>query len=220
MIKKPTGSDDFKYKGNSLAHPFLQLAIVYVLCVILLGLAYLASVLLNIPIEHLTADPAMISGAHPFLGFISNIGVLLWAAAASVCLFTYLVLRYRYSSKKALFLLWSGVISTILCLDDLFMLHETVFPWHFRIPEYMIYAGYILAVGGYVVFYAKRILQSEYLLFAGALLLLGLSMTGDQLLPQEGIAYFIEDTLKLFGIGTWFLYFSRYSFQQFAELER
>ncbi len=212
-------SGDKKINKSPLSTPFLQLTATYSLLTLLLGFAYISGNLLNLPIEHMTGDPAMVYGAHPFTGLISNVSVLLWSVTASVCLFSYLVLKNRHPSGKLHFLLSSGLITTMLCLDDLFMLHEAVFPWHLRIPQNLVYVGYILAVGGYLTYYAKHIFQSEYILLLVALVFLGLSMAGDLVLPQEGVAYFIEDALKLFGIGTWLLFFVRYSFQQFYVME-
>lgn len=207
-------------KANPFSAPHFQLLIIYFGIAIILGFGYLAATLLQLPIEHITGDPAMIYEAHPFTGLASNAGVLLWAATAAVCLFTFLVLKNINPVQTNFFLLFSGLITLLLCLDDLFMLHEAVFPWHLRVPQNIVYIIYAMITGAYFLYYLKHILQTEYILLYLAITLLGLSVIGDFILPQHGVSYFIEDALKFYGIGAWFLYFVRYSYKQFDVIQQ
>ena len=190
------------------------LTVIYALFFLLVGFAFMFSIMLQVPIEHFTADPAKIYEAHPLTGFLSNIGVLIWAFIASVCLFSYVVIIHHEKNTPSNYLLFAGLLTFFLCLDDLFMLHEGIFPWHLRIPQTVVYIIYLILFGSFFLYYLKHILKGEYIILLIALLFLGASVVGDFVLPQQGIWYFIEDTLKLFGIGTWFAYYFRYSLQQ------
>ena len=52
---------------------------------------------------------------------ISNIGILLWGATASICLFTSFS---KYISRESSKLLLLGGFSGLLCVDDFFLLHD------------------------------------------------------------------------------------------------
>jgi hypothetical protein len=59
----------------------------------LLGLAVLASYVLNVPISHLTRDPMAVARGRFYFGFLSNVGVVAWSFSAAICLFSYWLLR-------------------------------------------------------------------------------------------------------------------------------
>ena len=57
------------------------------------------------------------------VGMISNLGVLLWGFAGSICLFcSNKNIIHRNSWRK--FLLMGGILSLFLCIDDFFLLHD------------------------------------------------------------------------------------------------
>lgn len=192
--------------------PFSLLAFSYLFIFILISFILVLSHILNIPVEQFTADPAVTFEAHPFTGIGSHISVMMWWAAAVICFFASLLLKRRKEENPARFLLWSGIVSSVLFTDDLFMFHEAVFPRYFHIPQYAVYAGYFLLIAGFLFYFRKQILQSEYPLLIIALFFFGCSVAGDFKLPQEGNAYLLEDGLKMAGIVTWLIYFSRLAF--------
>src|SRR5262245_7279077 len=72
-------------------------------------------------------DPADLANLHPLTGFISNLGILFWSASAAVCVFAWRVLRPSDGPAEfSTFLLCSAVFTTILMMDDLFQLHESL----------------------------------------------------------------------------------------------
>jgi len=82
-------------------------------------------------------------GVNPFLGFVSNLGVLVWCASAAVCLFSWAVLRNRVDARIfASFVFYAGLLSALLLVDDFFELHELVFPKYLHVPETFTYACY------------------------------------------------------------------------------
>jgi hypothetical protein len=89
----------------------------------LLGLAVLASYVLNVPISHLTRDPMAVAHGQFYFGFLSNVGVVAWSFSAAICLFSYWLLRLGgdRSDRMRAFVFFGGVISLVLLADDLFM---------------------------------------------------------------------------------------------------
>ena len=164
---------------------------------------------LNIPIEKSTADPAATFQAHPFTGYISNLGVLLWCSSAVVCLFTYMLFRIHKIKSLAIYFLSSGLLCSLLLFDDFFMLHEFILPRYLGISQTLVYVIYLVPVLFYMFYFREEILNSEYEIFIIATILLSLSVVGDNFLPQEGMSYFIEDSFKFIGIAIWTLYFFR-----------
>jgi cellulose synthase/poly-beta-1,6-N-acetylglucosamine synthase-like glycosyltransferase len=154
---------------------------------------------------NLTRDPVVVAEVPIWTGFISQIGILLWAAAATVCLFCSTVLTGTpESSRNRLFFLASGALTLLLGLDDAFLLHEEVFP-RLGVSEHAVYATYVGAVMFYLVAFRSLIMDSEFLLLGIALLGFALSVLSDLIAGP----FLFEDGVKLLGIVTWLMYFSR-----------
>ncbi|HEY7739215.1 MAG TPA: hypothetical protein VIB01_01235 [Steroidobacteraceae bacterium] len=162
----------------------------------------------GIPPARFTMDPAALAGAHPLLGAVSSIGVLLWAAAAAICLFTALLLRGRCAQRGyARLLLAAGLLTAWLALDDLFMLHEWFFPVMLGIPQPIVLAGYAGMVGLLMVRFSVLIADTDCLLLGLALAFFAASAAADQLpgawFGTWGWLYLLEDGCKLLGITGW-----------------
>lgn len=168
------------------------------------------------PIGHFTRDLATTFHTHPFTGMVSNIGVLFWCSTAVICIFSSLLLSNKDKST-AKFLLFSGLFTLVLLVDDLFMFHDYVLPVYLGFPEEVVYLGYFLTAVTYFLVFSKQILKTEYTILLMACCLLGMSIVCDILLEQDGWTFLAEDGFKLFGIVTWFVYFSRVCFTQFRE---
>lgn len=183
---------------------------------ILLSGVFLVSTIGGFGIEKFTADPAATANFHPLTGVVSNIGILLWALAGFSCVICFLSI-YAATSERNTFLLSSGLLSLFLMTDDLFMLHEYILPYHLNIPQSVVYVGYLLIVGYYLFAYRKKLLSAHSWGFLVACMFLGASAAGDQVMPQEGIYYFIEDGLKFMGIIFWSAFFSSTSVRRLIE---
>lgn len=195
----------------------LILTIIYAILFGLLISAYVTSIQLDIPVGEFTRDPAATFQTYPLIGVISNLGILLWCTTASVCLFTYMV---HFSSSNIVvrqFLLTSGLFTTVLLFDDLFMLHEFVMPDVLGIPEAVIYSSYLVFILIYLIKYRAYLLKTEYMVLIIACGFFSLSILSDVYLPQTGIVYLVEDGFKLFGIATWTLYFISTCFVQMRK---
>lgn len=198
---------------------------------ILLGLAGLVAVYLiaDIPMRLFFIDPVAEFNAPMYIGLISNLGVLLWGAAASVCLFGgWLCLQSEGHREKGWFLTCAGLISAMLMLDDLYLLHEEVIEDHLFIPQEFVFLAYGVMVLCLLVRFRKLILSTDYLLLLLAFVFLATSIAVDVFVKPEEFTVFgdipgrhiIEDGFKLLGIATWSVYFVRTSMQLVAPLVR
>jgi hypothetical protein len=162
----------------------------------------------------LTRDPVITAGVPVYTGFLSQLGIFGWAAAATAAGLAAAVLRRRGDSREvAGFLGWFAFLSLLLAVDDVFMLHEAVLPW-IGIPQIVVLAAYACLAVGLMLRYRMRILESEFSLLAVASVLFGVSVLLDVThLPGIGFdtSVFIEDGCKFTGIVCWAAYFWRYS---------
>ena len=68
-------------------------------------------------------DVAQTCNVPSRVGLLSNLGILIWASAASICFFS--VLTGLISSRKLqIKLALEGLLSLLLCLDDLLLIHD------------------------------------------------------------------------------------------------
>ena len=176
----------------------------------------------GIPIRNLVADPSEITRQASYIGLFSHIGNLLWCATAAICLFAASLFRTeRLVKGKQLFffLLLSGLFSGQLLLDDLFLLHEKFSRVLFgssetpistasqNLAELLVFAIYGLATLIFITKFKSLILRSTYLFLLLAIVFFGLSILVDMsgnLLPENDA---IEESFKLLGIFSWFIYF-------------
>ena len=188
------------------------LAIVYALLLALLVSVGIISAQFDITVDMFTRDPAALFDASPFIGVLSNIGILFWCSTVAICFFAVAFQLKNGNKIAAKFLIFSGLLTALLLFDDLFMFHETVFPEILHVPEKLVYVVYLVLILMYFIKFRESLLQTEYIILLTACMFLGLSMVSDVVLPQEGIEFLIEDGFKLFGIVTWFIYFTRTCF--------
>jgi hypothetical protein len=163
-----------------------------------------------------TRDPTTIMGAHPLIGLVSSVGVLGWCATASLCLFTWGVTRHRVAGRLGdMFLLIPGLLTTVLMLDDLFEIHETLAPRYIAVPDDLLIVPYVLVAVGWAVAFRRRILRTEYLLLLIAAGGFTVSGVVDALTdaPYDS-RYLLEDGLKFLGIVGWLGYFGRVCFRE------
>jgi hypothetical protein len=168
----------------------------------------------DIPIANLTRDPAAVTESSPLHGILSNIGALLWCAAASICYFSCRLIRAEAGGKQVFwFLFYGATLTVILLLDDFFMLHDWVFPEYLDIYEKKIFAVYSVLLLAYVTKFRRVILETNYLLLLAALVFFAFSIVTDRL-PQTVLPmhHIFEDGTKFLGIVSWLGYFSSVSY--------
>ncbi|WP_052055520.1 hypothetical protein [Myxosarcina sp. GI1] len=172
----------------------------------------------DIPTDRLTRDIAAIAEVPSFYGMISNIGILLWCASASICLFVFAVLQklkiktIAFKNNFLSFLLFSGLITLMLMFDDLFLLHEDIFP-SLNISEMVVYSSYVTVVLLYLLKFRKIIFSTTWGILCLGFLFFAASLTIDFFSISGSRITLLEDGFKLLGIASWFSYFVSLCFE-------
>jgi hypothetical protein len=203
--------------ANGIGCHFSMLALIYGPTLVFLGLTVWVNVYHGVPFKLLSDDPTVVLGGHPLTGIQSNLGVLVWMIAAGICIFSQLLLRGAPGTGTlSFFFLWSGAITAVLALDDLFVVHEGLVRRYLGINEKIIFFSYGIVFAWYIVEFWKIILTSEYLLLVLAVLFLGISVLIDidlQYRWRSPWSFFLEEGFKFLGIVSWSSYMARTSFR-------
>jgi hypothetical protein len=136
-----------------------------------------------------------------YIGFLSNLTLLVWAGTAAVCLVVaYLVSRQGLGRDLATAFLSFGAFTTILALDDAFQIHELVVVRVTTSGEELMFGAYALILAALLVRHRSFVLRTPFALPAltGALLLV--SAVFDRWI--HGL-HLIEDGAKFVAIVTW-----------------
>lgn len=136
------------------------------------------------------------------VGLLSNLGYLLWTASASLCLFVVLAGLVSGGRRRLReLLLCGGVFSLLLCLDDMFLLHDKYIGADFLYVTYAIFALLILSR------FRDLVLSLGGPTFLAAVALLGGSIILDKIqfvLPWSyAQVQLLEEGLKFIGIVCW-----------------
>ena len=162
------------------------------------------------PIWKLANDPSEVLEFPPYIGMLSNWGVVLWVTAAAICLFSAVLLKqFKASNTTFRFIAVSGGLSLVLGIDDLFVLHDHLLPQIFSSPERYFYFLYFFVFLVYLIFFIRQILKYEYLLFGASLVFFVLSRRIFVTLPFFDQFMTTGDMLKYFGIVFWLAFFYR-----------
>lgn len=189
-------------------HALVTSLVLVVTVLFILGTGFVAE-RLDIPVADLTRDPASTLGVHPFLGILSTVGILLWCATVAICLFSAARARRAGAGEDAAFLLSAGALTSMLLSDDLFMLHEWAFPLHIGVLEEIVYGTYVLIFLAYYLRFRDALADHGLAPLLLACACFATSILLDQLVPNEGVQYLVEDGFKLTGITAWFLFHTR-----------
>ncbi len=152
----------------------------------------------------LTAARETSECCHATYGMMSQAGLLLWSATSAIALFGALVLRVQAApaGHQAL-LLYAGLLTGWLVLDDTYLLHESILPG-FGVPQVLIQLAYAVAALVYLWLNRMLIRHAEWpiLLAAGASMAasIGLDLVVES---RSDAAVIIEDALKFYGFVLW-----------------
>ena len=201
-----------------LRKSLVVITVLYLLAVILLGSIALVGLHIGVPLDKFTRDTTAAAGVNPFTGVISNLGILCWCVSSSVCLFCFFNISDRRNYKindYTFFLLFFGLTTLALLLDDLFLFHEVIAPKVLNIPEELVLLGYGITVLYGIFRFKKIIWHTEWIILTMAFVCFTLSITIDFF--EEFItvidSIFLEDSFKFLGIISWVYYFVLASFQ-------
>ncbi|WP_019507544.1 hypothetical protein [Pleurocapsa sp. PCC 7319] len=155
-------------KKNSLLEQISRIysliLIIYLPTVLVLLTVGFISWRTNIPIMDFTRDPLTILDAPFYIGILSNIGILFWAAGATICFFSSVIIhKINHESQTFYFWFWGGFITTVLLVDDFFLLHEKIFPEYLNISESQAFLLYLLMLLAYLVIFRKKIMTTDFI---------------------------------------------------------
>jgi hypothetical protein len=192
--------------------PYILIAAVFAFLVLAFVVAVYYS--LKVPMSDLTRDPVQLLNGRPYIGMLSNIGIILWSGTAGVLLFSAVTLKGK---RDRLFLLLAFAFTLVLLLDDLFLMHDMVFPQDLHISEYFLYGFYALLALLLVIFYTRYILQkTPFILLFIAFFLFAFSISVDTIVKYTDIkhGFFMEDGSKFIGIVCWMVYFTSIAYRK------
>lgn len=196
------------------------LLIATIVSILALGFVAAFQVFNNVPVSQLVRDTAAVAGVKPWVGALSNVGMLLWAGTAALCLLSGTIVgRGQRFNMLQLFFYWMAFCTAYLLFDDLFQIHEKVSDaWD--VPEELFLIAYGLPVVYFLIRLRKLLLKTDYLLMFLALGFFGLSLlfdvfhlefiypyTGLLFLGEVSAGFLLEEGAKFIGIVFWFAYF-------------
>jgi hypothetical protein len=142
-------------------------------------------------------DPTAASGVEPWIGSLSQFGLLMWGAACGMSLVGGVALRTS-DPDSGRFLLWTAALTALLATDDAYLIHEAVAPENIGIPEpamFLVLGGAVLA---WLWSFHGQIAESDWPLLLLAAALLGASVAIDFV---GGIPALLEDSTKYTSIA-------------------
>jgi len=186
-----------------------------------LGVVLLIHFGLGTSIARLTRDPLATANLSPLTGLLSSLGVLVWAATVTVCLFGARIHRDRpQRSEERGFFLGFGVLSAVLLIDDLFRIHD-YYSDYIGVGEHMLFALYGVVTIALLLRYQRFIRSASWSLLAIAFVCFATSIVVDANLVTLPIGHHLaEDGSKWLGICAWCAYFSRRVFETFSSPSR
>ncbi|MGI5125649.1 hypothetical protein ACQEVB_02425 [Pseudonocardia sp. CA-107938] len=174
-----------------------------VAAVIVTALASFYADLLGIEFRDLSREPVTVVGAPNYSGSYANLTITLWQVPASCALLASGLLRRLGGHRSdAAMLLYLGLITAVMAIDDGFLLHETIraqFGISQKIPP-VLYTVAILAV----LWVYRHRLRWTILAFVAAMGFWGVSAISDAL-DSVGVdmPLLMEDGAKMVGTAVW-----------------
>lgn len=173
----------------------------------LVGIA-VARILLPIKLPDMTRDVAAIAGIHPLSGILSSMSILFWWTSGTIWLFAAFLRRVCLGTPGVGLMVYSGLLSTYLGLDDLFQFHEYLAPTYLKVSEPVVYCLLAFAVVFYLYRYRRPLQRPDGVLLLVALALLSSSVVVDVALKPwlwrlKDWSFLVEDGLKWLGLCFW-----------------
>jgi hypothetical protein len=167
---------------------------------LVLGILAPAALLLS----GLWLQPLMPGAAVVVGSAVGTIESLLWIGAASICLFTALVIHAAGTDgQRTLFLAMAGIVTLWLALDDAFLLSGEVAS-SVGIPALAVSLFHFALAALYLALSWRFLLSGRTLLFALAVVLFWASGNADLLAAgDEPLRFFIEEGLKFLAVAFW-----------------
>jgi hypothetical protein len=177
-----------------------------------IALVALASWLLGEPAAVFTREPQGVLDGAFYVGSFSNLGALIWFGAAAILSFT---ASLKPLDRGALIL--AGILTWAMGLDDMFMLHDRVYP-KLYLNEILISTLYFGVIGVIVMRYYRRLLRSTLVGIVIAVIIWVLSVITDHYFNNLG--QLAEDGTKFIGIVVWAAAWIRQAYHDMTTLAR
>lgn len=186
---------------------------------LVLGFVLLAAVV-DEPFKLLSKEPAESLGGAAYVGWMAHLGSVIWLTGAVSGVLAGWALLRGGSPEPARFLLAFGAFTALLAADDLFLLHESVYP-ALGVPEEGVYAAYAGLVAVLLWRCRAQLLGHDGLLVLLALGLWALSV-GSDLLPSDWSArvHLVEDGTKLIGATLWTTFVTAAALRELAAAQK
>jgi len=175
-----------------------------------IALVALASWFLGEPAAVFTREPQSVLDGAFYVGSFSNLGGLVWFAAAAIMSFA---ASLKPLDRRALIL--AAVLTWAMGVDDIFMLHDRVYP-KLYINEVMVYALYFGAIGVIVLRSYRQLARSTLVGIAITAFFWILSAVFDQFF--NNIGQLAEDGAKFIGIVVWAAAWTRQAYNDITKL--
>ncbi len=165
----------------------------------------------------LSRDPVQVAGIRFYTGYLSSFSAVVMCTAATACFFaaTAVPARRRDAVGRN-FLLACGSLTAFIMADDLFLLHERLFPMWLGIPENVVMVFHAVALATVLVYYRAQLLRTRLLPLLVAVACFGAAQLADIVL-RRSTPYVLEDAPKLVGYGAWCGYFLDTSFTRVRD---
>jgi hypothetical protein len=193
---------------------------------ILLALTKLFSATADVPLRRLMLDPTEVMHEPFYIGILANFGILLWTAAAAICLFMAVFLTDLVGKTWRDFFLMSGLLTLLLLLDDLLRIHDEILPVYLGIKGDFIGIAYMGLVFLYLLRFRGLVFQHPYGFLVMALGFFAISAAADvattilkDLFPTDD-RLLLEDGTKLLGIASWLAHFAYLSASVLSEVNQ
>ncbi len=186
-------------------------ALAPLLAVWAVGVAALALVLLRDSNgrAELFLDPTNVAGLPWYVGAYAEIGSVLWAIATAAAAFGWMLVGLAGRPEAVRYLRGGTAVCTLLLTDAVLQLHARVIPKLLGVPKLVVVAGYVAAVGIWVLRNRPEIRRTRWQILAAAGLALGASAGIDAVLhARDGFGILLEDAPKFLGILAMATYFS------------
>jgi len=174
-------------------------------------------VFFHVSMSDMTSDVTAIAKIHPLSGILSNLGILVWCAAASICAFAAVTLRTSKPRDTFWFLVFSALVSSYLVIDDCFQFHQLA-SRYLGLNDKIFYMALGIAVSVYLIVFRRVIARTNYGFLVVAIGFLTSSVIIDAfLIPYlrryGDWMYLFEDGAKWLGIVSWCSYYVHTSHQ-------
>jgi hypothetical protein len=170
----------------------------------------------SIPYENLVRDPNAIANFPKYIGFISQFGIFLWFATVGICFLGFLLTRIDSAhATQSSYLLYFGIFSLMLGLDDAYMFHEELA--HRGLYEEMFFGVYALMLLYFIFKFVKLFFETRFILLLMSGFFLACSIVVDK---YDHTLFLLDDSFKLSGIVFWFIYFFRTAYTFCSEIVR